>query len=335
MSKFTVHAGHAADGNLYSGAVGLCRESVENRKIKDSVIKYLRMSGHEVYDCTVDSGRSQSAVISEIKKKINSYNGVTANISIHLNSYNGSAYGTECLVYSWNSESYKIADRICTNVSSLGFVNRGKKIRTDLGVLKGITNGGANILVETFFCDSTKDYNLYKDIGADDFGKKIAEAVLNKKINSNSEIEQAKVQLYDNNATDAQLWKIIHNSDGTIGLMNKACGLMLDVEGGSVSSGALVRVYKANGSKAQKFKLKQYDGYVPSFVAPVMIVPYVNETLRVECAGGGKENGTRIQTFTNNSSSAQKWTVIDNGDGHWRLINTGSMKALDVSGGGV
>lgn len=183
MAIYTVHAGHAAQGNPYSGASGLCHESVENRKIKDFVIKYLRQAGHIVYDCTVDSGTSQSNIIMQIKEKINSHMGVTANISIHLNCYNGSAKGTECCVYSAiGNDSADIGKRICANISAAGFINRGNKSRTDLGILKGIKNGGMNVLVETFFCDNKDDYELYKSIGADAFGKLIAEAILNTKI---------------------------------------------------------------------------------------------------------------------------------------------------------
>ena len=61
--------------------------------------------------------------------------------------------GVECCVYSVNTEAGRVANKICDNIAALGFTNRGIKARTDLGVLKGITNGGNNILVECFFCD--------------------------------------------------------------------------------------------------------------------------------------------------------------------------------------
>lgn len=184
MAIYTVHGGHAAQGRSYCGASGYCSESTEDRKIKDSVIKYLILAGHTVYDCTVDNGTSQSNIISQIKNKINSCNGVTANISIHLNCYNGNAKGTECCVYSNSGQAGELAKRICSEISDLGFLNRGVKERTDLGVLKGITNGGANILVETFFCDSSQDFDTYKNIGADSLGKAIAEGILNIKLNT-------------------------------------------------------------------------------------------------------------------------------------------------------
>lgn len=187
MAKYTVHAGHAAKGHLFTGAKGYCEESVVDRYIKDSVIKWLKLDGHLVTDCTVDSGYSQSNIISKIKKKINAEQNVTANISIHLNavkksSADGKNKGVECYVYDVETVSGVIGKRIVTAVSKLGFKNRGVKTRTDLGVLKGIRNGGANILVECFFCDDQDDYNLYAKIGADPIGRVIAEGIVGHEI---------------------------------------------------------------------------------------------------------------------------------------------------------
>ena len=187
MAIYTVHGGHAKQGNKYSGAVGFCSESVVDRAVCASVIKWLKYAGHTVYDCTVDSGISQSNIISQIKKKINSHKNVTCNISIHLNAAtksktDGKVKGSEVLVYSTTGEDALIANRVCLELKVLGFTNRGVKKRTDLGVLKGITNGGKNILVECFFCDDQDDYNLFNKVGVDAIGKAIAMGVLGKAI---------------------------------------------------------------------------------------------------------------------------------------------------------
>ena len=145
----------------------------------------------------------------------------------------------------------------------------------------------------------------------------------------------ATVQLYDFNGTDAQKWQPIHNNDGTISLKNKACGLYLDVAGANSKSGGLVQAYQGNQTVSQKFYFKQYSGnYAPSFAAPLYLAPATNNALRVDCVNGGKTNGTKLQTFTANNSGAQKWTILDAGDGYWSLININSGKVLDVAGGG-
>lgn len=187
MAKYTVHGGHAAHGKKYCGAVGYCSESLVDRDICKAVIKWLKKAGHDAYDCSVDSGLSQSNVISKIKNKINSYKNVTANISIHLNAAtkskaDGKVKGTEVIVYSTCSNDAFIANRVCLEMKVLGFTNRGVKARKDLGILKGITNGGANILVECFFCDDQDDYNLFNKVGVDAIGKAIAMGVIGKAI---------------------------------------------------------------------------------------------------------------------------------------------------------
>jgi len=181
--KYTVHAGHAAKGHLFTGAVGYCEESVVDRYIKDSVIKWLKVDGNLVTDCTVDKGLSQSNIIYQIKKKINAEQNVAVNTSIHLNANkktkaDGKTTGVEVYVYSTNSNDAVIANRVVKAISRLGFKNRGVKARTNLGVLKGITNKGANILVECFFCDDQDDYNLYVKLGPDVIGKAIAEGLV-------------------------------------------------------------------------------------------------------------------------------------------------------------
>ena len=184
MAIYTVHGGHAAHGKKCCGAVGYCSESLVDRDICNSVIGWLQKAGHVAYNCTVDSGISQSNIISKIKKNINSHSGATCNISIHLNAAtdksaaDGKVKGSEVLVYSTNTKDAVIANRICLELKVLGFTNRGVKSRTDLGILKGITNGGANVLVECFFCDDQDDYNLFKKVGVDAIGKAIAMGVL-------------------------------------------------------------------------------------------------------------------------------------------------------------
>ena len=179
MAIYTVHAGHAAPGNKFVGAVGYCSESYVDRQIKNELVRILKKAGHTVYDCTVDTGISQGNIITQIKRNINSVKSADSNISIHLNASkkrakDGKTTGVECCIYSLNNKStYNKAFAIANNIKDLGFTYRGVKERTNLGVLKGIKNGGDNILVECFFCDDEDDFLLYSKLGA----KKIAQAI--------------------------------------------------------------------------------------------------------------------------------------------------------------
>lgn len=180
--KICVRGGHT---ELCTGASALINELTEDRKVKDSVCKYLRQLGHTVLDVTppVNYTSSSSADLAYGVNKANNF-GADLFISIHFNkcynSYNG-ALGSESCVYSEN----EYGKRIVNALSGLGFKNRGQKIRTGLYELKH-TNATA-VIVETCFVEATEDVALYKKLGPDAIGKTIAEAIANQKIGSTVE----------------------------------------------------------------------------------------------------------------------------------------------------
>lgn len=159
-----VHAGHNPDGKVACGAVALLKESTEARKIKDEVIQLLRGAGHTVYDCTVDNGTSQNDVLKKIVTKCNAHS-VDLDVSIHLNAGagdkvgNGRTTGTEVYVYAATSKAKAAAERVCANIASLGYRNRGVKARPKLYVLNK-TKAPA-MLVECCFVDDADDVALY------------------------------------------------------------------------------------------------------------------------------------------------------------------------------
>lgn len=143
------------------------------------------------------------------------------------------------------------------------------------------------------------------------------------------------VQLYDGNATDAQRWAVAHHDGGYVSLTCVSCGLALDVMNGGTASGTPVWAFTPNGTDSQLWAVAQRGGgYDPANVAPVELVPKLNDALRLDCVGGGIANGTGIQTYEANGTAAQQWSVLDHGNGTWTLINVGSSQALNVVGGG-
>ena len=175
--KICVRGGHT---ELCTGASALINELTEDRKVKDSVCKYLKQLGHTVLDVTppVNYTTSSSADLAYGVNKANNW-GADLFISIHFNkcydSYNG-ALGTETCVYFEN----EYGKRIVNALSSLGFKNRGQKVRTGLYELSH-TNM-TSVIVETCFVEATEDVVLYKKLGSDAIGKTIAEAIANQKI---------------------------------------------------------------------------------------------------------------------------------------------------------
>lgn len=189
MAKYNVHAGHNPDGKVACGAIGLIKESTENRKVASYVISYLRQAKHTVYDCTCNDGTSASNVLKKIVQKCNQHK-VTLDVSIHFNSGadnkkgNGKTTGCEVLIYAYGSVAEKAAKRICKNIAALGFKNRDVKIRTDLYVLKNTKSPA--LLVECCFVDDKDDCDIYN---AKTMGKAIAEGIVGKKITVDTAIK--------------------------------------------------------------------------------------------------------------------------------------------------
>ena len=85
MGTYNVHAGHCPQGQGASGAVGILQESVEDRAVKNEVIRLLRAEGNTAYDCTCDENTTQTGCLNKIIAKCNAHK-VDGDYSIHLNS---------------------------------------------------------------------------------------------------------------------------------------------------------------------------------------------------------------------------------------------------------
>lgn len=114
-------------------------------------------------------------------------NGVDLYVSIHFNA--GGGRGTEVYLaprsYYGSDSSYNTnlgyASRVQQKMVSLGFTNRG--VKTEEFYVLVNTNAHA-ILIETCFCDSVADKQLYDSLGADRVAKAIVEGILNIFVNA-------------------------------------------------------------------------------------------------------------------------------------------------------
>ena len=174
--KIAIRGGHCPKA---TGAKGIIDELTEDRKVKDSLIKYLRMLGYDVLDVTPPD--NTTTVGADLRYGVNKANNWDADlfISIHFNkaydSYNG-ALGSEVCVHS----SFDTAQRVVNGLASLGFKNRGQKFRNNLYELNRTKMKA--IIIEVCFVEATEDVSLYNKLGYDLIGKTIAESIANKKI---------------------------------------------------------------------------------------------------------------------------------------------------------
>ncbi|WP_054198847.1 N-acetylmuramoyl-L-alanine amidase [Clostridium baratii] len=179
IKKIAVRGGHNFQAK---GTSGIIDETTEDRKVKDATIKYLRDLGYEVLDVTPGNCN----VNTDLAYGVNKANewGADLFISIHFNnaysSYNG-ALGTEVCVYN----KFDKAQRVVDGIASLGFKNRGQKVEGNRLYELRNTDMKA-MIVEVCFVEATKDVELYKKLGADTIGKKIAESIANKKVTNST-----------------------------------------------------------------------------------------------------------------------------------------------------
>ena len=176
--KIAVRGGHVPK---FTGASKFIDELTEDRKVKNSLINWLKQLGCEVLDVTPpDNTSTLNGDLSYGVNKANNW-GADLFVSIHFNKaydiYNG-CLGSEVCVYS----NFDIAQRIVDSLASLGFKNRGQKVRNNLYELKHTKMKA--MIIEVCFVEATEDVALYKKLGHDLIAKRIAEAITIKNITS-------------------------------------------------------------------------------------------------------------------------------------------------------
>lgn len=189
MGTYNVHAGHCPQGQGASGAVGILQESVEDRIVKNEVIRLLRAEENTVYDCTCDENTTKTGCLNKIIAKCNAHS-VDGDYSIHLNSgrndYHGDTKtgGVEVIIY--DTGMREIAERIAKSIAEeFGYTLRsdstspcpGVKIDKGLRVLNSTKAPAA--LIECCFVDDADDAKVWD---AKRCAKAIVEGILNKKI---------------------------------------------------------------------------------------------------------------------------------------------------------
>ena len=142
------------------------------------------------------------------------------------------------------------------------------------------------------------------------------------------------VRQYFNNNTAAQRWFLRNTGDGTCYFAAGNNGAnVLDVSGAETADGTNLWVYAANGSDAQKFYLKAvaYNPITGEFI----FKNANNQSAVLDIAGGSRKMQANLQLYTFNDTCAQKFTIVNLGDGFVKIRNEKSRHMLDAAGGGT
>lgn len=163
-----VNCGHTKSGAGY-GAVGLIKESEQSRFVGRALMDLFRSEGITVVDCTIDQANTQNEYLAAVVELANRQD-LDWFISIHFNaSVAHTGHGVE--VYTYKGRQYQEALGVCSNLSDLGFANRGVKEGSGLYVIR--KTKAKSILIEVCFCDNEADVSTYLTLGEE----KIAQAI--------------------------------------------------------------------------------------------------------------------------------------------------------------
>lgn len=189
-----------------------------------------------------------------------------------------------------------------------------------LDVSGGKANNGTNVQLYNGNGADAQNWNIEKfvskyeqlDVSASSNKNTIADGVyvisssMNSKyvldVKGGSTSNCGNVQLYLNNDSTAQAFKVTHDAQGYVTFTNVNSGKVLDVSGGIARNGRNVQQYTSNGTRSQKWVIKKSgNGYT--------IVSALDSNFVLDLSSGRVNNSQNIQLYTSNDSNAQKWNL--------------------------
>lgn len=149
----------------------------------------------------------------------------------------------------------------------------------------------------------------------------------------------ANVQQYESNDSYAQKWILKRDGSGWRVFSALQPDLVLDVAGASSSNGANLQLYQANGTLAQLFFFLPTAPQVKSCERIIGEGNYTVASMAdpgsvLDIAGAGRENGTNVQVYTSNGTTAQVFRFKYQ-DGYYGIQSSGTGKCLDVNLGNL
>lgn len=115
-----------------------------------------------------------------------------------------------------------------------------------------------------------------------------------------SSSNNANIQLYLNNGSTAQAFKVTHDPTGYVTFTNLNSGKVIDVNMNKAELGQNIVQNESNGVKGQKWIVqKNGSGY--------SIISALDPDYVIDLAGGSIFSGGNIQLYENNNSDAQRW----------------------------
>lgn len=177
--KIAVRRGHQTTGGDGCASGILNEIDVANAYYK-AVMRKLSSLGYDVLDVTPpEANRSMNDSLSYGVNKAKDF-GAEYFISCHCNATDShDADGCLVLYNSSNSKGKTLAENICSEISKLGFTNRGAQVSNrSLYEINHANDGGmTGIIIEPLFIDNQTDVNKLNSVGTDELAEAIVKGI--------------------------------------------------------------------------------------------------------------------------------------------------------------
>ncbi len=141
-----------------------------------------------------------------------------------------------------------------------------------------------------------------------------------------SKENEANIQLYESNETDAQKFNIKYIKDGYYEIKSVKSNKMIDVANGGKKEGTNIWQYESNGTDAQKWIIKKNADNTYSIISKL-------NNLYIDVKEGVAKNEQNIQLFTKNGTDAQKFILIKNKSNSTTDININPLAQKTIDDG--
>jgi hypothetical protein len=116
-----------------------------------------------------------------------------------------------------------------------------------------------------------------------------------------------------------------YNPSSYYTLTNQNSGMLVDVNGASLSSGASIIQWTANSGTNQQWSIQGYgDG--------TYYLVNRNSGMVMDVSGASTSAGGSIIQYPYNGGNNQRWRITSAGNGYYKLVNVNSGMVLDVTG---
>ena len=217
-----------------------------------------------------------------------------------------------------------VAPKIDNRVTGLegAYVIKDKSSGLATSVAKKNSKAGASVVLNTGAGDFQKAYlepvtDGYYKVWIVGSAKVLA-------VKDSSILNGANVIQTSNGNSANRYWALVDNGDGTYSLINKASGHKLTAAGSSKGA----NLY--SGVKGSSFKLANTSLLSSGIVE---IKPRTKDDVSANVKGASVKDGATINLWTDNNKLNQRFQLVSEGKGLWRVRTASSGGYLSVKGG--